>query len=443
MISSVLLALERGLGVIKSNSRFMLVGMLVFIFPLLFVWVTQSFFVTANNNIDTTEKRRTGMIHDSIISILKNTTAETDLLNSHISSIIAADNDDISEITVFSKTDESLLVLASNKPDDIGNKKDFPENFRDVALDFQMREFLIDKKRIVQALSSVTVENINYYILTEQDLTQIYSVINYRQQQSYEVLTVIFLFLIALAYWLNRQVNWEKHHAYLAQQVKERDLFTNMIAHEFRTPLTAIKGYASFLQEAKSLSQEEMGFVGNIRTASERLVILVNDFLEVSRLQSGKLQIERTETDVRSVVSNVTQDLQKLAHDKNLSLTYNAPDLPVILLTDPIRLTQVLTNMVSNAIKYTEKGGVELEVTDTRAGVTIRIKDTGTGISAEDQRKLFTPFTRVGGVDQSNITGTGLGMWITQQLVTLLGGTVGIESIKGVGTHVVINFKDQ
>jgi len=421
----------------------MLVGVLVFVFPLLFVWVTQSFFVTANNNIDTAQRSRVGMIHDSITSLLTNQQNQTDLLNNYISSLIAADNPDITEVTILTKDETGLLVLASNLTYTVGSYKAYPEDFREISQDFQLREFMIDGQRIARALSDFSVGDTQYYVFSEQNLTQIYSTINYRQQQSYETLTVIFLFLIALAYWLNKQVNWERHHANLAQQMHERDLFTNMIAHEFRTPLTAIKGYASFLQEAKTLSPEEMGFVGNIRTASERLVVLVNDFLEVSRLQSGKLQIERTETDVRLIVTNIVQDLQKLAHDKKLTLTYTPTTLPIILATDPARLTQILINLVSNAIKYTDTGGVELEVTDTRAGVTIRIKDTGTGISAEDQKKLFTPFTRVGGVDQSNITGTGLGMWITQQLVTLLGGTVGIESIKGVGTHVVINFKDQ
>ena len=97
--------------------------------------------------------------------------------------------------------------------------------------------------------------------------------------------------------------------------------------------------------------------------------------------------------------------------------------------------------MAGKAIKYTNKGTVEVECAQIPGEVTIRIKDTGTGISAEDQKKLFAPFTRVGGVDDTATTGTGLGMWITKQLVTLLGGTIGVESIKGVGTHIVINFR--
>jgi signal transduction histidine kinase len=103
---------------------------------------------------------------------------------------------------------------------------------------------------------------------------------------------------------------------------------------------------------------------------------------------------------------------------------------------------QILTNVVSNSLKYTPQGVVELQCSQQGKYVEIIVKDTGTGISAEDQKKLFAPFVRVGGVDQTVTTGTGLGMWITKQLVEILGGDIGVESIKGVGTHVVITFTD-
>jgi two-component system sensor histidine kinase EvgS len=96
---------------------------------------------------------------------------------------------------------------------------------------------------------------------------------------------------------------------------------------------------------------------------------------------------------------------------------------------------------VSNSVKYTDSGEIELECQKKSTQLTIRIKDTGTGISAEDQKKLFAPFTRVGEVDESTVTGSGLGMWITKQFVSLLDGDIGVESIKGVGTHIVITFR--
>jgi signal transduction histidine kinase len=214
-----------------------------------------------------------------------------------------------------------------------------------------------------------------------------------------------------------------------------------MIAHEFRTPLTAIKGYASFLQESQSLTKDELRFVDTIRESTERLVLLVNDFLEVARIQSGKMKIEAKQLDIRSVISKVVESLDTGAAQKGLRLVYTPGLKPQLLITDQNRLIQILTNIISNSIKYTKVGTVEISCEESRNGLTVRIKDTGMGITADDQQKLFAPFSRVGGVEHTTTTGTGLGMWITKQLVELLGGTIAIESIKEVGTHVVIHFK--
>jgi signal transduction histidine kinase len=262
-----------------------------------------------------------------------------------------------------------------------------------------------------------------------------------RRQQSYLGLTAIFMFLLGLAYWFARQIDWRKKHAALESQLQERDLFTNMIAHEFRAPLTVINGYVSFLKESNALHPAERRFVANIETSTQRLLALVNDFLEVARIQSGNMPFEIVQVDVRGVIQSVVEANTLTASKKNLTLSYTPAETALMHKTDVKRLTQILQNMISNALKYTEKGSVEVVAEQNALATIIRIKDTGMGISAEDQQKLFAPFSRVGGVDQSKITGTGLGMWITKQMITLLGGTVSIESIKGVGTHAVIMLK--
>jgi signal transduction histidine kinase len=296
--------------------------------------------------------------------------------------------------------------------------------------------------RTWQVFSSVEKEDVSYIIFSEHSFQLIDSVMLARQQLSYLGLSAIFLFLIGLAYWVNKQTQWEKRHEKLSKQMEERDLFSNMIAHEFRSPLTAIKGYASFLEESDSLQTEDKRFANNIRVSAERLVLLVNDFLEVARLQSGKMEFKEESVDVRDVLTKVTEDLQMTATDKDLQLVYEAPVQPILMKTDSARLTQVVTNIVSNSIKYTESGVIGLECTKEAAQLTIRIKDTGVGISAEDQKKLFAPFVRFGESDNSSTIGSGLGMWTTKQFVTLLGGKIGVESIQGMGTHVVVTFPD-
>jgi signal transduction histidine kinase len=262
-----------------------------------------------------------------------------------------------------------------------------------------------------------------------------------RRQNSYLGLSVIFVFLIGLAYWVSRQTDWQLRYNKVAQQLSDRDLFTSMIAHEFRSPLTVINGYSSFLTESKELSAEDSRHVQIIKASTAKLLALVNDFLEVARIQSGKLSVEKQSIDVRTILADIVDSLTPMAREKNLQLTSDLPSTPLFVQTDSKRLTQIVHNIVTNAIKYTLKGSVTIGLVDTPRNYTIIIKDTGMGISATDQQKLFAPFSRVGGVEDTTITGTGLGMWITKQLVELLHGTVTAESIKGVGTHVVIVFK--
>ncbi len=436
--------LERGAETMRSNSRLLLVAVLLFVFPLLFVWITQGFFITAYDNINTSEKHRVGIIHDSISTIIKTLPEYGPTLNVLINKYVS-ENPDISKIRIVDKDENGFIIISATDDTLIGTYEKSDQAYRSLPLSASGEAFIVEtvisEVRAWQVFSGVELADNQLYIFSEHKFDLIDSVMAARKQQSYLGLTAIFIFLIVLAYWLNRQVSWEKSSNQLAEQLKERDLFSNMIAHEFRSPLTAIKGYASFLQESENLSKEEFRFASNIRNSAERLVILVGDFLEVARLQAGKLKIDKADVDIRNVLISVSEDLKVMAEDKGLRLKYVPDKKPVIMNTDKARLMQVFTNIISNAIKYTDSGVVELECIGTPREVTILVKDSGMGISADDQQKLFTPFSRVGDVDNTQITGTGLGMWITKQLVALLDGTIGVESIKGVGTHIVITFK--
>ena len=155
-----------------------------------------------------------------------------------------------------------------------------------------------------------------------------------------------------------------------------------------------------------------------------------------------KLKITNSEIDIKSTVEKVVADMKPLADIKKLELKTHLPMAPILFLTDEKRLEQVLTNIINNAIKYTDKGEVSVTLESDRVHTTITVADTGGGISAEDQKKLFSPFVRVGSSDQNEkIMGSGLGMWITKQLVEQLNGQIALESIKGVGTHVIIKLR--
>ncbi len=442
MISNLLNTLERGWVVLKSNNNLLFIGFLVFVFPILFIYITQSFFDTAYSNIETSEKRRIGILHDTLSEIIK--VAEISEAQQTIERI-AKENPDITEIRVLTPEPGGIKIVASLDSGRVDtaepNTDIFESTNMEVGSSFIV-EFSQNDVRFWQAARQVKIDgDKTYFIFSEHSFATIDSIMVARRQQSYFGLTAIFMFLMGLAYWFARQIDWRKKHLQLEAQLKERDLFTNMIAHEFRAPLTVITGYVSFLMESDALHPAERRFVSNIDASSKRLLALVNDFLEVARIQSGKMAFEMVETDIREVIQAVVEGNGLTASQKGLVLTFIPTAIPLLHKTDVKRLHQILQNMLSNAIKYTDKGSVEVVVEQNSLATVIRIKDTGMGISAEDQQKLFTPFSRVGGVDQSKITGTGLGMWITKQMIGLLNGTVTVESIKGVGTHVVITLK--
>jgi signal transduction histidine kinase len=442
MISRILYILQRGWKQVTANSKLLFIAMVLFVFPLLFVLVLQQIDTVATANIQTAEFKRTDALHTAISGVI------TTVPEANLNQLLGAIADNASDVTTLrlykSTSDNDVVIVASADRTELDEIRPLSTVLQLGKVEPQQTfavPLTTTAGRIEQAVRYIEIDAVGYYIFSEHSRVQSDAVIEKRKQDSLLVLTLIFGFLIGLAYWINRQSDWQKKHNRLQTILEERDLFTNMIAHEFRTPLTAIKGYASFLQESETLTKEELRFSDTIRESAERLVLLVNDFLEIARIQSGKLTVEQKLIDIRKPIETVVASLLEEAKSKDLQLVYT-PDLqPQILETDENRFVQILTNIVSNSIKYTDTGTIEISCESGRSEITIRVKDTGTGISAEDQQKLFVPFSRVGGVEKTATTGTGLGMWITKQMIELLRGDIAVESIKDVGTHVVMHFK--
>jgi signal transduction histidine kinase len=444
MISEIIRTFERGFTIMRTNSKVFLVGILIFVFPLLFISLTQGFFTTAYNNIQTADSKRLGAIHKSVSLIVKSEFADPDEINSLLKELVEDNKQDFVALRIISDKDNAYTIINANDETVIGTEQVFNQHVLNSGFteerNFNRFDFVINGHRVWQAYTELNLGDRKLYIFSEQDFSVIDGIMSARRNQAYFGLTAIFLFLIALAYWINKQTSWEKTSEYLSTELKERGIFSSMIAHEFRTPLTAIKGYAGFLSESTNLSSEEIRFTKNISNSAERLIFLVNDFLEVARLQSGKLTFEKTEFDLAKLIARVAEDLAPLTKECGVSLVLDNGPEKVLVYSDEKRLIQILTNIITNSLKFTKKGSVSVCQTSKRDRVVITIKDTGAGISSEDQKNLFKPFTRLGDADRANITGSGLGMWISSQLATLLGGKIEVESIKGVGTHTILTL---
>ncbi|MFA6096396.1 MAG: HAMP domain-containing sensor histidine kinase [Candidatus Paceibacterota bacterium] len=236
-------------------------------------------------------------------------------------------------------------------------------------------------------------------------------------------------------------------YALLYNKIKEvdqmKDEFISMASHELRTPLSSIKGYVSLVLEGtfgKIANPEMERSLIRVMASTKRLEELVEDLLSVSRIEQGRLDVELSDVKIEPIVEEINGQLKISADAKNLALIYQRPpqELPPIQ-CDPERLKQVLVNLVGNSIKYTEKGSVTVSTEMNKDNkLEIRVKDTGIGMSAEEQKRLFEKFYRIKNENTEKIVGTGLGLWITKQIVELMNGKIYIESMKGAGTQFTV-----
>lgn len=212
--------------------------------------------------------------------------------------------------------------------------------------------------------------------------------------------------------------------------------FVSIVSHELRTPLTSIKGYLDLvlMGAAGPTSKQQESFLQIAKSNTDRLHALVSDLLDISRMESGKVELDVQVVSLLQVVEQVAKSMRKEFQDKGLTLAVDVPpELPEIL-GDPARISQILMNLLSNACKYTREGGAILRVRPGTRALQIDVVDTGVGISFEDQDKLFTPFFRAEDKAVRQETGSGLGLTITKSLVEMHGGELRVKSKPGMGS---------
>lgn len=235
----------------------------------------------------------------------------------------------------------------------------------------------------------------------------------------------------------NIQLSNARRQAQEASEAKTQ--FLANMSHEIRTPLNGVLGFARLLSKT-DLTAKQRDYLNTIQRSSEGLMTIINDILDFLKLESGKLELERRRMNLREVIEDVMDLLGPMAQDKDLELvTIIYEDVPLQTLGDPLRLRQVLTNLVSNAIKFTATGHVAvrlmLENADAQSvKVRVSVTDTGPGLTRDQQKRLFNAFSQADASTSRKFGGTGLGLVICQRLIEQMRGHIGVESVQGEGS---------
>ncbi|MCC7544640.1 MAG: PAS domain S-box protein [Aquabacterium sp.] len=344
--------------------------------------------------------------------------ATADILGCTVQDILG--NDDT---TVFAPATAQQLMARDQAILEEGRTQTTEEQL--TTLDGEDWRFLVTKGPLLDAQGQV----VGLFGMS-RDITEIHQArlaLQHHQEQ-----------LEAVVQQRTAELNLARQEAEQLAQVKS-EFLANM-SHEIRTPLNGVLGLAQLgLQDTTSPSAQHL--FGQIVQSGRLLLGVVNDILDFSKIEAGKLQTEAIPVNLRELLDRALAPIRQRAHDQGLTVDLHlASDLPICIESDPLRLEQILLNLLTNAIKFTRTGGITLRAQRHDKRVLIQVSDTGIGMTDEQLANLFTPFTQADNSTTRRYGGTGLGLTITKRLVELLGGDIQVRSQAGQGATFEISL---
>jgi signal transduction histidine kinase len=437
---------------------------LIILIPLLIAFNTVFIIKQYNKSLDVSLQRHALSIGRTIYAYLKNDLSNTASLQEKIE-ILANINIEIEEISVLEPSGENFKIAASSnkeikdkilnfyyyqmawlQPDNNGLATDSLRLSATAEGESIVKEFSQEERFWLVGMPMNDSDGKKLSLLSLRLSSKIIDdLTNYNRNASIfllvgTVLIVIMFLLIVVRLW---------DYALLYQKIKEvdqmKDDFISIASHELRTPVTGIKGYVSMMLDGTlgEINEKMKDSLKTVSGAAERLAVLVDDLLNVSRIEQGRILMNPQPVEADPIIQNIVNELKVQADEKKIILIYkSALNKNLLVNIDIDRMKQVLINLIGNAIKYTEKGSVEIitEEKNISGILEIKIKDTGIGMSTKQRERLFEKFYRVQSEKTKDITGTGLGLWITKQLVELMKGTIAVDSIENVGTQITLQF---
>jgi len=256
------------------------------------------------------------------------------------------------------------------------------------------------------------------------------------------LLLVIFAWIVIRDLSINQRYRQQLEILNAANEnlLRSKTMLMATVTHDIQTPLGSVIGFADLLQSTDPTNRQRQ-YIDNIRHSSQYIVKLVNDLVDFSKLENNKITIEHVSFNFRDLIENTCRPLEHNAQNKHIELNWDIEDeLDDNFVSDPYRLRQVLTNLISNAIKFTQEGSVEVSAATDDNFIVISVIDTGIGIAAEQQKHVFEEFTQAHSGIEKKFGGTGLGLTIAKRMLQLLDGDIELESVEGQGSIFTIRI---
>lgn len=360
---------------------------------------------------------------------------------------VSNENPEINKIWIAVSEGEKFKIIASKNKEEIGIEiKGRVVNLawsENQALAYQSSENGKRFWEVVKPIQDAEGKKIGI-IGIAISLSQTDDLVRKTVFKSYLIATIAIILALFLIIHHTQLFGYVTLSKQLQKLDKMKDDFIRMAIHEIQSPIVNLRNYTQALKEEMGdrLSDIQREYVSRIVTSATRLTSLISDMLEVSRIEQGRTSLVAEKVSPRETIKEVVAELRQKAEDKGLKIVFeDAPDI-FFISANSNRLKETFYNLIDNAIKYTIKGkvGVKIKIDQSRRKCYISVEDTGLGISAEAQKQLFEKFYRVKTKETADISGTGLGLWISKALTEKMGGEIFIESIEGTGSRFTISF---
>lgn len=438
--------LKRGFYFIKKNPSILYSVFLIVLIPLAFYWniffTINSFQKNINFNLQTK-----ALIVENIFAVFSSDISDIEILQEKIVKIVKENPEIIKLQIIVPEKENKFAIIASQDSQEVGKEISdtslvlaWHQNQPIAYLGAERGERVWDVIRPIYDSEGNKVSLVDI----SMSLENVDALVSRSIRNSY----IILIISIALILFLVIQHTRLFSYVFLSKKLQEidemKDNFIRMAIHEIQGPILNIRIYIEALRKQIGVFEKETQakYFSRIEFSAARLSELVNDMAKVSKIEQGRLSLIPEKVPAQDTVKEVIEELRLKAQNKNLQLFFEEKTEPAFIFVNSNRFKEILYNLIDNSIKYTPKGKVEVktEIDEIKNDYYITVQDTGLGISAEEQKKLFQKFYRARSKETVDIPGTGLGLWIVKELCTKMGGNILVESMKGVGSKFTIIF---